>query len=220
MKLNSDFSKRVVMRSSELQWTRSPTSGVERKLLERDGEELARATSIVRYAKGASFPLHSHPGGEEILVLEGEFEDETGIYPAGSYLKNPVGTAHSPRSSSGCILFVKLLHMDPHDQRSVRCNWHQAQWQPGLVPGLSVLPLDDFQTQHTALVRWAPGTEFSFHRHFGGEEIFVIEGQLQDEHGCYTAGDWIRSPHASEHIPSSPTGCLIYVKVGHLPLAL
>lgn len=220
MQINSDFSKRVVMRSHELEWVSSPTAGIERKMLERDGGELARATSIVRYAKGSQFPEHAHPGGEEILVLEGEFEDETGTYPKGSYLKNPAGTSHSPRSTNGCVLFVKLLHMDSRDQRIVRCNWINGEWRPGLVPGLSVLPLDDFETQHTALVRWAPGTQFNVHRHLGGEEIFVIEGGLQDEHGQYTAGDWIRSPHASQHLPSSAEGCLIYVKVGHLPLAL
>lgn len=220
MQLNSDFSKRVVMRSSELDWVSSPTAGIDRKMLERDGQELARATSIVRYAKGSKFPQHSHPGGEEILVLEGQFEDETGVYPVGSYMKNPAGTAHSPQSSTGCTLFVKLLHLDPKDQKPVRLNWNQGSWRPGLVPGLSVLPLDEFETQHTALVRWAPGTQFSFHRHLGGEEIFVLEGELQDEHGIYRVGDWIRSPHASQHVPSSPSGCLIYVKVGHLPLAL
>lgn len=218
MILNGDFGERVVMRSAELDWVPSPTAGIERKLLERQGEEVARATSIVRYAAGSRFPEHRHPGGEEILVLEGTFEDETGAYPQGSYLKNPPGTAHSPSSAEGCLLFVKLLHMQQEDRASVRLNWHNAQWRPGLVPGLSVLPLDEFATQHTALVRWAPGTQFNFHRHYGGEEIFVIEGQLQDEHGTYCAGDWIRSPHGSTHQPSSPEGCLIYVKVGHLPI--
>lgn len=217
MNLYTDFSQRVVVSSADLPWVASPTAGIERKLLERQGDEVARATSIVRYAPGSQFPEHRHPGGEEILVLEGVFEDETGAYPAGSYLKNPPGTAHSPSSKEGCLLFVKLLHMKQDDQNEVRVNWEQAAWRPGLVPGLSVLPLDEFETQHTALVRWAPGTQFNFHRHFGGEEIFVIEGQLQDEHGIYKTGDWIRSPHGSTHTPSSPEGCLIYVKVGHLP---
>ncbi|MDX1668630.1 MAG: cupin domain-containing protein [Limnobacter sp.] len=219
MKLNCDYSKRVVVRSGELDWLPSPTAGVDRKMMERDGEELARATSIVRYAKGSRFPEHRHPGGEEILVLEGVFQDETGDYPVGSYLKNPAGTSHAPASDAGCTLFVKLMHLHPDDQQVVRKNWKTADWRPGLVDGLSVLPLDEFETTHTALVRWAPGTQFNFHRHMGGEEIFVIEGSLEDEHGLYTAGDWIRSPHASTHKPASPQGCLIFVKVGHLPLA-
>lgn len=82
--------------------------------------------------------------------------------------------------------------------------------------GLEVLALDPFGVTHTALVRWAPGTSFSRHRHFGGEEIFVLEGTFQDEFGDYPRGTWIRSPHMSTHEPYSRKGCLIFVKVGHL----
>lgn len=216
MKLNADLSLRAVMRSRGLDWVSSPTPGVDRKMLERDGGEVARATSIVRYAAGSRFPAHTHGGGEEILVLDGLFEDEYGVHPAGTYIKNPVGSTHAPASGPGCELFVKLRHLDPQDAARVCIHWPSALWRQGLVPGLTVLPLNEFETQHTALVRWAPGTVFNLHRHLGGEEIFIIEGSLQDEHGSYHAGDWIRSPHFSTHTPSSPQGCLIYVKTGHL----
>jgi anti-sigma factor ChrR (cupin superfamily) len=216
MQLNSDLSQRAIIRSSQLDWVPSPAEGIHRKMLERDGDEIARATSIVRYAQGSQFPTHTHGGGEEILVLEGVFEDEHGSHPAGTYLKNPVGTSHAPGSSTGCTLFVKLRHMDSRDTEQARIHWPTAQWRQGLVPGLKVLPLAEFETQHTALVRWAPGTVFNMHRHMGGEEIFVIEGSLQDENGVYRQGDWIRSPHLSTHKPSSPQGCLIFVKTGHL----
>ena len=72
--------------------------------------------------------------------------------------------------------------------------------------------------ENVALVRWAPGTKFAQHAHWGGEEIFVIEGTFQDEHGDYPAGSWIRSPHLSQHNPWSDEGCLIYVQTGHLPM--
>jgi anti-sigma factor ChrR (cupin superfamily) len=90
----------------------------------------------------------------------------------------------------------------------------------GLVAGLTVLPLSEFGTQHTAMVRWAPGTFFNPHRHHGGEEIFVVEGVFSDEHGSYPAGSWLRSPHLSQHQPFSRKGCLILVKTGHLLAAL
>lgn len=216
MKLHADLSQRAVVNTHTLDWTPSPTPGIERKLIERDGEEVARATSIVRYAPGSVFPEHAHSGGEEILVLEGVFEDETGAYPAGSYLKNPVGTQHAPRSKTGCTLLVKLKHLDARDQTQVALNTQEESWQPGLVAGLSVLTLDNFETRNTALVRWAPGTHFQFHRHFGGEEIFVLDGVFEDEFGRYPAGTWIRSPHLSGHTPFSEQGCLIFVKTGHL----
>jgi len=92
----------------------------------------------------------------------------------------------------------------------------RAQWRQGLVRGLSVLPLAEHGTEHSALVRWAPGTRFQPHRHWGGEEIFVLDGVFSDEHGHYPAGSWLRSPHLSQHQPFSEEGCLILVKTGHL----
>jgi anti-sigma factor ChrR (cupin superfamily) len=216
MQLNTDISQRVVLNVSQLSWVPSPMAGVERRMLARDGQENARATSIVRYAPGSSFSQHSHPLGEEIIVLDGVFADEHGDYPAGTYLKNPPGSAHSPKSLMGCTLFVKLQQLDAGDTRRVVVRPSDQQWHPGLVRGLSVMALDQFGTTHTALVRWAPGTYFSKHQHFGGEEIFVLEGTFQDEYANYPAGSWIRSPHLSVHQPYSDAGCLIFVKVGHL----
>lgn len=216
MQLNADHTQRCIVDSNSLPWVDSPSPGVTRRMLERDGDEVARATSIVRYAPGARFATHAHGGGEEILVLEGTFSDEHGDYPAGTYIKNPVGTSHAPFTDAGCTLFVKLRHMEASDSQRVVVNTRTAQWRQGLVEGLKVLPLDTFETRNTALVRWAPGTFFSPHRHWGGEEIFVLEGVFSDEHGDYPAGHWLRSPHLSQHQPFSREGCLIFVKTGHL----
>jgi hypothetical protein len=132
-------------------------------------------------------------------------------------LKNPPGSSHAPFSEDGCTLFVKLRHLDPDDALRVVVDTRQAPWFQGLVAGLQVLPLSEFGTTHTAMVRWAPGTYFSPHRHFGGEEIFVVEGVFSDEHGSYPQGSWTRSPHLSQHQPFSVEGSLIPVKTGHLP---
>jgi len=218
VKLNCDMSTRVVLRSNDLPWVASPAPGVQRRLLARDGDEDARATSVVRYEPGATFLRHAHPQGEEIIVLDGEFADEHGTYPAGTYIKSPPGSAHAPRSVEGCTLFVKLRQLDRDDLRRVVVLPSQRRWQPGLVSGLDVIALDQFGSTHTALVRWAPGTTFSKHYHFGGEEIFVLHGTFQDEFGDYASGTWIRSPHMSTHRPRSAAGCLIFVKVGHLLL--
>jgi len=216
MKINADNTVRVTINTAELSWIASPMPGVERKMLERDGDEVAKATSIVRYAPGSSFSSHRHDLGEEFLVLAGVFEDENGQYPAGTYVKNPPGSAHTPFTQHGCTLFVKLRYMTEDDQEHCVIDTRSAQWRPGLVPGLSVLPLSESGTRHTALVRWAPGTYFNPHRHFGGEEIFVIEGVFEDEHGRYPQGSWLRSPHMSAHKPFSVEGCTILVKTGHL----
>lgn len=215
MNLHADFTQRVVLNHHNLEWVKSPEPGVERRMLERIGEESARATSIVRYQPGAQFAPHTHDLGEEILVLEGTFGDEHGDYPAGTYLMNPPGSTHTPRSETGCLLFVKLRHLGPEQTMREVVDTKAEPWLQGLVPGLHVMPLMR-QGSGSTLVRWAPQTYFNPHRHFGGEEIFVVEGVFEDEHGVYPQGSWIRSPHLSLHKPFSKEGCTIFVKTGHL----
>jgi len=194
----------------------TPVNGIDRKMLERDGDEVARATSLVRYASHSSFTFHQHELGEEFFVLKGVFEDEFGQYPAGTYVKNPAGSGHTPFTETGCTLFVKLRYQDPSDNTRVVINTQSSEWCKGLVSGLNVMPLASFGTTNTALVRWAPGTYFNPHRHFGGEEIFVVDGVFEDVHGRYPKGFWQRSPHMSAHKPFSVEGCTILVKTGHL----
>ena len=215
MNLNSDFDQRVVQRAQDAVWTASPLPGVERRMLDRIGGEVARATSIVRYAAGSRFDRHVHDGGEEFLVLQGVFSDERGDYPAGTYIRNPPGTSHTPFSREGCTLFVKLWQFAPDDLMPVCIDTSTAAWHPGLVPGLSVMPLHEHDGVSTALVRWAPETRFNPHTHPGGEEILVLKGVFRDEDGDYPAGTWIRNPRGSRHAPyTGAEGALIYVKVG------
>lgn len=221
MSINADFKQRVVIDTRRVSWQPSPVEGVDRVPLDRIGEEVARASSIVRYAPGSSFTPHLHGAGEEILVLDGTFSDEHGDYPAGTYLRNPPDSSHAPRSENGCTLFVKLRQFHPRDTATVRVDTTTANWYPGLVRGLAVMPLHEFEGVGTALVRWAPNTVFNPHVHPGGEEIFVLEGVFHDEHGSYSAGSWIRSPRYSKHAPfTKEEGALIYVKTGHLDYPL
>ncbi|WP_424972281.1 cupin domain-containing protein [Dinoroseobacter sp. S76] len=217
MKLNANFDERVVIRPEDYDWVDSPASGVQRMMLDRIGDEVARATTIVRFAPNSSFDAHTHGGGEEFLVLEGVFSDEHADYGPGSYVRNPIGTSHRPHiGPEGATILVKLHQFDADDTEQKVIDTRQAEFLQGSAPGLSVLPLHSVAGENVALVRWAPGTRFNAHRHWGGEEIFVIEGTFQDEHGDYPAGTWLRSPHMSEHRPFSEEGCLIYVKTGHL----
>lgn len=217
MSFNMDFTQRVVIDSESVDWDPSRMAGVERRKLEREASESGRATTLVRYAPNSHFSPHTHTGGEEFLVLEGVFSDETGDFGPGSYVRNPIGSAHRPHSDEGCVIFVKLDQFDPNDTEFVRIKTTDAPWHPGLVDGLSVMPLHEFGTEHVALVKWAPGTQFTRHTHFGGEEILVLDGVFEDEHGRYPKGTWIRNRHASVHTPFSTEGCTIWVKTGHLP---
>ena len=215
--VNADFALKAVMNTQDMNWEPSPVPGVERKYLDRVGGEVAIASTVVKYAANSSFTRHTHDGGEEILVLEGVFSDEFGDYPVGSYLRNPPKSSHTTFSKEGCTLFVKLRHFHPDDLETVRIDTSTATWYPGTVPGLSVMPLHEFDGVGTALVKWAPNTIFNPHVHPGGEEIFVIKGVFYDEHDSYPTGTWIRSPRYSKHAPFTQSeGALIYVKTGHL----
>jgi anti-sigma factor ChrR (cupin superfamily) len=220
MNLHDDFRARVVLHAADAAWIASPQAGVERRMLDRVGGEIARATSVVRYLPGSRFARHVHGGGEEILVLEGVFSDESGDYPAGTYMRSPPGSSHAPFSVDGCLLFVKLWQFMAGDTDEIRLDTRAAAWRQGLVPGLSVMPLHAHDGIDTALVRWAPDTRFNSHVHPGGEEIFVLEGVFRDEAGAYPAGSWLRSPPYSRHTPFTESeGALIYVKTGHVGAA-
>jgi anti-sigma factor ChrR (cupin superfamily) len=219
MRINADFSERVVVWPKDYRWVDSPMPGVERMMLDRIGDEVARATSLVRYAPNSSFSPHVHVGGEEFLVLEGEFGDEHQTYPAGSYVRNPIGSSHSPRvGDEGCVILVKLHQFDQEDGASVVINTHEADWILDYAPGLDVLPLHKFQNESVVMIRWAANTPFEEHTHDGGEEVFVVKGCFSDENGDYPAGTWLRLPDQSSHSAcTGDAGALLYLKTGHLP---
>jgi len=212
---NLDYSKRLVIDTSKKVMESSNLPGVERIPLERERPESGITTSVVRYEAGATFSEHIHPRGEEIFVLEGEFADEFGSYPAGTYIRNPPGSHHSSFSRIGCKLFVKLNQIQQGDSKRVVIDTAQKEWLPG-HGNLEVMPLAEFGSESTALVKWPEGAAFVPHTHFGGEEIFVLEGTFIDENGEYPTGTWIRSPHLSNHDPFVRESCTILVKVGHM----
>ena len=127
MRINADFSQRVAVHFDDIPWVQSPAAGVERKMLDRIGEEVARATTIVRFAPGSSFSAHTHDGGEEYLVLDGVFQDETGDFPVGSYVRNPPTSRHAPAAADGAMILVKLHQFDPEDRQTVHVDTTEAQ---------------------------------------------------------------------------------------------
>lgn len=218
MRINVDFSERVVIRPEDYDWKQSPAAGVERMMLDRIGEEVARATTIVRFAPNSYFDSHTHGGGEEFLVLEGVFSDESGDFPAGSYVRNPIGTAHKPHTEEGCTILVKLHQFAKEDDAQFCIDTTRQDFEETDADGVSLLPLHRHGQEFVRMVRFAPGAAATPHGHEGGEEIFVLEGSFEDEHGHYPAGTWLRNPPGSSHAPVSGEGCLLWMKTGHLPV--
>ena len=220
MRINTDVTKRAVVHSHDLDWVKSPLPGVERRMLERDGEEVARATSVVRFAPGSSFSAHTHTGGEEFIVLDGVFTDEMGDFPKGMYVRNPVGSSHTPSSAPGCTIFVKLWQMPPGDQDFVRINIDTAAgWQAGDA-GEQVLPLHASDHEIVSVLRWAGNASLAQKSYPDGAEYFVLSGGFDDADGRYGEGTWLRIPPGGSHQPNTSEGCTVYVKSGHLTKAL
>jgi anti-sigma factor ChrR (cupin superfamily) len=216
VQIRSDFSKLALVRPGDSDWVGSPQNGVDRLMLDRIGEEIARATSFVRFSKGSFFPYHEHGGGEEIFVIEGELEDEHGRYGAGTYLRDPIGSSHSPFSKDGCKIFVKLWQFAPDDRQRVVIDTASNPWQKGAVEGVAIQPLHEFAGVFTFLLRLSPQLSLARALHADGEETFVLEGSFCNELGSYPQGTWIREPGGSVRTYVSETGCTLLVKTGHL----
>lgn len=87
----------------------------------------------------------------------------------------------------------------------------EMQWQE-YSPGTAVKLFRQLETGGmTLLAQYTPGWSFVSHRHPGGEEIYVIEGTLNDEAGEYPAGSYLYSPPGSVHRTWSDLGCTILV---------
>ncbi len=216
--VNADFSRRVVIATDEMPWIPSPQAGVERRLLDRIGGEVARATSLVRYAPASTFPAHDHAPGEEFLVLEGVFSDEHGDYPAGTYVRNPPRSRHTPRTAPGCTILVKLRQMATSEQDRVVMDTTSTEWEQTGQAGMARLPL--YRAPDTAervmLERLKEGAWNGEVDCPDGEEIFILSGDLADEHGIYRAGTWIRNPPGYRRSLKSQGGATYWVKRGHL----
>ena len=217
MELNADFSRRAAVHAARADWMPSPIAGVERRMLDRIGDEVARATSIVRYAPNSHFSAHTHGGGEEFFVLDGVFSDEHGDFPAGSYIRNPPTSRHRPGSAPGCTIFVKLWQFDPADRTELRIDTTR---KPFLSvpdrPGVGVMPL--FQDAHEVvrLERWGAGAEISLPVP-GGIELLVLEGGFSEGGENFAPQSWLRLPAgAALTARAGADGCKLWVKTGHL----
>lgn len=217
MNINADFSKRIVVHSEQLDWLPSPVAGVSRRMLDRIGDEVARATSIVKYDPGSRFSAHVHTGGEEFIVLEGVFQDEHGDYPAGSYVRNPPQSSHTPGSAQGCVIFVKLWQFDLKDRKRVRLNMDKAT---GINapdrPGITYTPLHHDEHENVVMECWEPGTSVKLDLP-GGAELLVLDGEFEDDGDLLSKHSWLRIPPGGNlSARTGMQGARVWIKTGHL----
>ena len=188
--------------------------GVERRMLDRIGGEIARATTIVRYAANSHFSEHCHTGGEEFIVLEGIFQDENGDYPAGTYVRNPPTTNHSPRSDQGCTIFVKLWQFDMQDRKQFYLTMLAASATTKGAIKTAILHQDRCET--VKYIEVQAGANLTLDAR-GGVEILVLSGTITESGDVLRQGSWLRCP-SQVQITSivGNHGAKIWVKLGHL----
>lgn len=104
----ADDAAQVVIDTTAGQWEAGQGAGVDVMALHSHGSE---RVSLERWAPGTRIDRHLHPGGEEIFVVEGSFEDEDGTYAKATWVRNPPGSAHAPSSREGCVVYVKQGHL-------------------------------------------------------------------------------------------------------------
>jgi hypothetical protein len=236
MKLNDNFQAFAATHFDAKQYVASPAYGVNRFLLDRIGDEKARATTIVEYKPNSKFPEHQHIGGEEFLVLKGTFHDQFGSFPAGTYVRNPVDSVHAPWvEDDGCTIFVKLLQMAEETEKDVKplyVNWGQAKSSPEAQTtayGVQVQMYHNAHTGERVHICWMDaGKELTFENQWscGGEELFVISGsvlapgqdQAEHEQEEYHEWGWLRYPPGASRsaVTAGRQGAVLYRKTGHL----
>ncbi|NNE22431.1 MAG: cupin [Rhizobiales bacterium] len=217
MELNADFSKRAVVHAAQIPWNASPMPGVDRRMLDRLGDEVARATSIVRYAPGSAFSPHVHTGGEEFLVLDGIFQDEHGDFPPGTYVRNPPETSHTPASAPGCMIFVKLWQFDMADRNQLRVDTSTQAFSPDPDrAGVEIMSLFKDGREDVALERWHPEVEVQLDAP-GGMEVLVLEGGFTEAGEDFSTHSWLRLPNGStSSAKAGPDGARVWIKRDHL----
>ena len=221
MLINADFSLPAIVVPKDDDWQCSPESGVDRLMLDRIGDEVARATSIVRYARGSSFPRHLHAKGEEFLVLSGVFSDEHGDYPTGCYVRNPPGSGHSPFSEDGCRILVKLRQFDPADLTPVVINTHDSiDWQKSDDGNTESLHLYDYGSENVQMVRVPAGREIPLSTNPAGVELLVISGSVEYAGELLPVESWLRFPADHTAEIQAATDTVLWIKSGHLSLSL
>lgn len=225
MKLNANFTQSVFVHNADQHWVPSPMPGVERKPLDRVGEEVARATSIVRYAPKSHFSAHVHSGGEEFVVLEGVFQDEHGDYPAGSYVRNPPQSKHVPGSETGCVIFVKLWQFQAEDRQHVNVmmenveatNARSVDGEKSARTVIAQRVLFSDQLEEVKHITLPADSDWDCDAN-NGIEVLVLEGSIKHHETTLMRHDWLRLPISQTlSVRAGSEGAKLWLKSGNLP---
>jgi len=208
MHIRADLTEPAVVAPADWTWVDSPQAGVRRVMLDRIGDEVAIATSFVRYAPDSRFPGHDHALGEEFIVLEGEFADEHGRYPPGTYIRNPPGSRHVPFSDPGCLIWVKLRQFHPEDLAQMALMLDTEIPATGQQRRL----LHEHRDERVAEITAAEGETVHLIPQPVAQEVLVLEGQVQLEGAMLPTMSWLRVPAGEAREFSTVAPCRLFWK--------
>lgn len=224
MKIHANFKLFAATHFDGSKYITSPSYGVNRFMLDRIGNEKARATTIVEYQPNSKFPRHTHIGGEEFLVLKGTFKDEHGSFGPLTYVRNPIDSQHAPWvDDDGCTIFVKLLQMadtrDLDEPLYVDILAKEKNQSTISTAYGKRLPLYANKiTGETVEMCWMNPNQ-SLDVGVGGEELLVVDGTVKHEDSVYQKWAWLRFPdheQPRDAVLAGPDGAQVFRKTNHL----
>lgn len=173
------------------------------------------------------FPSHTHGGGEELFILKGDLHDNLSqqAYTEGHYVRHIIGSSHSPYTTHGCLMLVKLRQMiDINETESLHVDTaaiQSIQHKQGYRT--KQLFNNDSTGEKVTIIEIPPKTQLDWTVHNNGEEWFVLDGDVEvyenNQLNKYSSHYWIRRPvsHAGHTIKvNTDNGVRIYQKTGHL----
>ncbi|MGD1871700.1 MAG: cupin domain-containing protein [Mastigocoleus sp.] len=109
LEVESEITKLLSLSISELkqladglEWEKMPSCNAKMATLQID-EEKRQVACFIKADAETKFPMHLHPQGEEILLLEGDLIADGQLYRKGDRLHANSGSFHQPETVNGCF---------------------------------------------------------------------------------------------------------------------
>ncbi len=217
---NADPDKQVVMHTEDMEWEATSVPGVSQKLLERVIDtEKGRETALLRLDPGTTLETEVLAERLDLFVVEGDYADGVGEYGRRTFVRHQPGTAHTPSTRNGCVLYVKRRNPIREKDDPILIDTETVEWTAFPHRGADVVHFyrDPHGIETARYGKVYPDKRIPSHDHAMGEETLVVDGELKDEFGVYGPGTWFRFPIGVAHAPyTEDKPCFMLIREGDL----
>ena len=127
-------------------------------------------------------------------MLEGVLHDENAAYCAGTYVRLPPGSRHTPHSEKGCVLFLNAGRFATGDRTQVVIDSKQLPALPDAArPGVAIKTLFTGSHENVSLETWQANCNGPLSAPCS-QEIFVLDGELTEGGDTLVRHSWLRLP--------------------------